>query len=95
MSDLVTDEMVRVARDAWWACPGNGEAQMRAALTAVAPLIAAKEREACVAAIEAYPDPPQLSGEPLDAWQAARECFVATVRAHLLRPAAIRARNTP
>jgi kynureninase len=43
----ITDEIVELANRAWHEGDGNWPDWLRAALTAVAPLIAAQEREAC------------------------------------------------
>ena len=49
---VVTEEMVRAAMDAWWRAEGGTSGAMRAALAAVAPVIAAQERERCAAIVD-------------------------------------------
>ena len=51
MSDVV-EAMARAAVDAWWRAEGGTSGAMRAALAAVAPLIAAQERERCAKVAE-------------------------------------------
>lgn len=65
---VVTEEMLHIAITEYWNAERKKEHGMRAALAAVAPLIAAQEREAAWSAILLMLD----SGENCDQWTITR-----------------------
>lgn len=83
--NVVTDDMVQAALDAYseneWRTSASA---MRAALAAVAPLIAAAERERCAKVAEACQLPSRLvDGGPMAGWQTFPHEWPQTIAAAL------------
>jgi hypothetical protein len=64
----VEDEWLRLAMEAYWGAEGGTTGGLIAAIAAVAPLIAAKEREACAKVAEGKPWRPEKYGPRYRTW---------------------------
>lgn len=61
--EQVPQEWVQAAKKGWWSTESGGEIAMAHALAAVAPLIAAAERERCIEAIAEYEFPLDIAAD--------------------------------
>ena len=80
----IPDEWVQMAMIAYWDAPGNTKRGVTAALAAVAPLIAAAEREACAQILDTMVcdlNKGKLMPAPTTYPDTVRGAFAAAIRA--------------